>query len=350
MIPIKLKNNLGQTGLQVSPIIFGSSALGNLYVELADEVKLEIISEWFRNVEKPVVIDIAGKYGAGLALEVLGKGLKALNISPDDVLISNKLAWMRSPLLTPEPTFEPGVWKNLKSDAKQNISYKGIVECWEQGNELLGGNYSPQIVSVHDPDEYVNAAKNPDERKELYSHILEAYKALLELKSKGLVKAVGVGAKDWTIIREIAADIDLDWVMFANSLTIMNHPPELLNFFEELNNKGIGIINSAVFHAGFLIGGEFFDYVKIKPDSEKNRKIFNWRDNFFTLCKQYDINPAVACIAFAKTVPGVVSIALNTSKPGRVKDNVKAVATEVCPEFWNSMLEQGLIDKNFPYI
>ena len=45
-----------------------------------------------------------------------------LGVEPDKVLISNKLAWKRVPLTTPEPTFEPGVWVNLKNDAVQDIS------------------------------------------------------------------------------------------------------------------------------------------------------------------------------------------------------------------------------------
>ena len=38
-------------------------------------------------------------------------------------MISNKLAWKRAPLLTDEPTFEPGAWVNIKHDAVQDISW-----------------------------------------------------------------------------------------------------------------------------------------------------------------------------------------------------------------------------------
>lgn len=43
------------------------------------------------SVQKPVVFDCAGKYGAGLALQSLGNCLKILNVKPENVLISNKL-------------------------------------------------------------------------------------------------------------------------------------------------------------------------------------------------------------------------------------------------------------------
>ncbi len=76
---------LGKTGLRVPPIVFGCSALGNLYQVIPDVAKLEIVSEWFEHVSPTVFIDTAGKYGAGLALEVLGQALAKFEIPPDDV-------------------------------------------------------------------------------------------------------------------------------------------------------------------------------------------------------------------------------------------------------------------------
>ncbi|NMC40777.1 MAG: aldo/keto reductase, partial [Bacteroidales bacterium] len=144
---------IGKTSVFIPPVIFGTSALGNLYSALSDETKTAIVEECLRHVPAPVVFDSAGKYGAGLALEKLGGILSMLGARQEDVIISNKLGWLRTPLQTPEPTFEKGVWFGIKNDARQNISYDGILECWEQGNNLLGGKFQPQLVSVHDPDE-----------------------------------------------------------------------------------------------------------------------------------------------------------------------------------------------------
>src|SRR5476651_2420199 len=163
--------------LDMPPVIFGTSVLGNLFVALNEDIKLEIVKEYIKHSIGMPVFDSAGKYGAGLALEPLGKSLKTLDIAPDKVIISNKLGWVRTPLKTPEPTFEPGVWRDLQYDAEQHISYDGILECFEQGNELLNG-YIPQMVSVHDPDEYLAKATSANEDEKLYNDILEAYRAL----------------------------------------------------------------------------------------------------------------------------------------------------------------------------
>lgn len=340
----------GKTGIRLPPIIFGTSAFGNLYSALSDETKTAIVKECLNHVPKPVVFDSAGKYGAGLALEKLGEILGSLEVPAEDIIISNKLGWLRTPLTGPEPLFEKGVWIDISHDARQNISYNGIVECMEQGNELLGGKYKPQMLSVHDPDEYLSAAGNSKEFDRRFGNILDAYRALSVLKSEGKAKAIGVGAKNWLTIRMIANEVDLDWAMFANSMTIYRHPKDLLDFMEKLEEKGTAIINSAVFHAGFLTGGEYFDYVRIKPDSEENRLKFQWRDRFFSICKKYNVVPANACVRFALTPPGVISISLNTSVPGRIKKNVESVECEIPRDFWKEMIEKELIDRDYPYL
>ena len=244
------------------------------------------------HLPKPVVIDSAGKYGAGLALEVMGDCLRELGVGDDEVVISNKLAWLRAPLTTPEPTFEPGAWFGLAHDAVQDISYDGILKCFEQGLELLGGDYSTQLVSVHDPDEYLDAAESAADRQRRFDDILGAYAALGELKAQGAAKGIGVGAKNWRSIAEIDAHVPLDWVMFANSYTLYSHPAELIAFMDSLKSKGVAIINSAVFNAGFLTGGEFFNYVKLDRAQPDHAEKFAWREKFFALCQRHGQVPS----------------------------------------------------------
>jgi D-threo-aldose 1-dehydrogenase len=348
MSPLAEKVPLGKTGLRVPKIIFGTSCLGNLFQALEHETKRQIVREWFAHVEAPVAMDSAGKYGAGLALEELGRCLRELGVERKDVILSNKLGWKRVPLTTPEPTFEPGAWVDIDHDAEPHISYDGILDCYKQGCELLGEEYPVQLVSVHDPDEYLAAAADDADRARRWNDVLDAYRALGELKQQGLVCGVGVGSKDWRIIRELAEHVDFDWVMFACSLTPYRHPRELIEFMEQLHARNVGMINSAVFNAGFLIGGEYFDYVR--PAEASHPELFRWREKFLALCETHDVSPAVACIQFGLSVPGVSAVALNTSKPKRVKDNVEAFRQTVSKKFWSAMKNEKLIAADFPYL
>ncbi|THU39304.1 aldo/keto reductase [Niastella caeni] len=323
-------------------VVFGTSGLGNLYVALSEADKCAIVKECIQHSTRPAVFDTAGKYGAGLSLESLGKCLQQLQVKPEDVLISNKLGWYRIPLTTPEPTFEPGVWKDLQYDAEQRISYEGILQCFEQGNELLNG-YHAQLVSVHDPDEYLAAATDETDRVKRFEHIKDAYRALFELKAAGKVKAVGVGAKNWKVIQQITDQVPLDWVMIANSMTLHSHPNDLLQYMQQLKEKNTLIINSAVFNGGFLTGGDYYNYKLVEAGNHAHDELLQWRKDFFALCNEYGVQSAHACIQFGIQAPGVTSIALSTSKPSKVKGNVDMATIHMPAGFWEELKKRRLL-------
>ena len=315
----------------MTPIIFGTSCLGNLYREVPFETKVEIAAEWFKAFPKPF-IDSAGKYGAGLSLECIGKALRELGKKPGDLTISVKLGWRRSRRLAPgeEETFEPGAWAGLEWDAKQDISEEGIIRCYDEAKELLG--YPIDYVSVHDPDEYLAAAVDVKSAKD---DILGAYRALFALKEKGEVKGVGIGSKDWTAIRDLWRDVKFDWVMFACAPTLLNHPPKLIEFVSELKAAGVFLIDSAVFNGGFLLGSDMLDYHKADPVADATA--FSFREKYLARCREFALDPAVPAVQYAYRL-GFNAVALNTSSPRRIVQNA-AYATAVVPEaFWSGLV------------
>ena len=348
-MPKPSATKLGDTNLEVPKVIFGTSSLGNLYQVVPYETKFEIISEWIKQAPGIVAADSAGKYGAGLALEVMGKALAELKVDPKNIVISNKLGWRRAPLETPEPTFEPGAWFGLEYDAIQDISYDGILRCYEEGCELLG-DYKPQMVSVHDPDEYLAAAIDDADREKRLDDISGAYQALIDLREKGLVSAIGVGSKDWRASKELSERCKLDWVMLATSLTLYTHDPELLSFVETLEKQNIGVINSAVFNAGFLVGGSFFDYREITGDHPGDAELLAWREKFNAICEKHRVKQAEACVAFGMSAPGVIATALSSSRPARVKDNVSLCHANPPAEFWADMKAAGLLRDDYVHV
>ncbi|MDF2193496.1 aldo/keto reductase [Paraflavitalea sp. CAU 1676] len=323
-------------------VIYGTSGLGNLYTVLENTTRQSIVEACVQHADGLAVFDTAGKYGAGLALESLGQCLRQLKVPKEKVLISNKLGWYRIPLTTPEPTFERGVWKDIQHDAVQRISYEGILACYEQGNALLNG-YNAQLVSVHDPDEYLAGATDEADRQQRWLDILDAYRALFELKASGKVKGVGVGSKDWKVIQRITEDIELDWVMIANSMTLHAHPPALSRYIGELTDQGTVVINSAVFNGGFLIGSDYYNYQLVQASEEAHQPLLQWRNEFFSCCEQHQVSPAHACIQFGIGVSGISSIALNTTRAEKVKVNIDMATKPIPASFWNDLQSKGLI-------
>ncbi len=321
------------------PILFGTSALGHLYREISWDTKLRLMESWLESGVGPLVLDTAGKYGAGLALETLGRAIRELGIRPERLILSNKLGWYRIPLRGDEPLFEPGIWKNLSHDAEQRMGARGIRQCFEQGCELLNG-FVPTMVSVHDPDEYLAASKDAIDRGRRKEEIQDSYAELFRMKRSGLVSSVGIGSKDWRVVRELADGISFDWVMLANSLTVYSHPVELLDFIVRLAKRGVPVINSAVFHGGFLLGGDHFDYQRVI--AAERPELFAFRERFHALCRRAGVEPLHACVRFGMSIPGVIATALNTSDPERVDSLVRAVQVEIPPTFWDELREIGL--------
>ena len=60
--------------------------------------------------------------------------------------------------------------------------------------------------------------------------------------------------------------------------------------------------------------------------------------------------PSEVCIQFGKSHPGIVALALSTSKPERVKTNVDAMSVDVDAAFWDVLKEAGLLAGDHPYI
>ena len=327
---------------KLSPIVFGTSCLGNLYREIPFETKVEIAAEWFKAFDHPV-IDSAGKYGAGLSLECIGKALKALGKMNGDLTISVKLGWRRSKRLNPgeEQTFEPGAWKGIEYDAMQDISYNGILRCYEEAKDLLGG-FPIDLVSVHDPDEYLAHAESQrggDGQNSAFSaalrEIKDAYRALFELKARGEVESVGIGSKDWRAIEMLWREgVRFDWAMFACQPTLLVHPPELVSFVNELKSAGVTLIDSAVFNGGFLLGSDMLDYRKADP--EKDAEAFAFRERYLDLCRHYGLDPAVPAVQYAYRL-GFDSVALNTSSPKRILQNASYASVPVPDGFWREI-------------
>jgi len=205
----------------------------------------------------------------------------------------------------------------------------------------LLGKYEAKIVSVHDPDEYLAAAATDAELETRKSDVLGAYKALAELKAAGKVHSIGVGAKDISVIELIVdSGIALDWAMFACSLTPFVHSEYSRGLLRKLETLGTKVINSAVFNAGFLIGGDHFDYQKISRERHPDK--FVWRDRFTALCSEYGLKPAAVCVQFSFLFPQVVSVALNTTKPSRVQSNVELAEAPIPASFWARLKDEGL--------
>jgi D-threo-aldose 1-dehydrogenase len=84
----------------------------------------------------------------------------------------------------------------------------------------------------------------------------------------------------------------------------------------------------------------------MNAEDDTQRGLLAWRKAFVALCDGHGITPAHACIQFALSLPGVVAVQLDSSYPDRVAENIRSGFTRVPPNFWASMIEEGLLGAN----
>ena len=112
----------------------------------------------------------------------------------------------------------------------------------------------------------------------------------------------------------------------------------------------VGIINSAIFNAGFLTGGSYFDYRLTDPEREEDKPLYRWREKFFAVCGKHEIAPGDACLKFALSAPQVTAVALNPSKPHRMANNKVVLDKEFPKAFWEDLKSEKIIDAEYPYV
>jgi D-threo-aldose 1-dehydrogenase len=288
---------LGTSALRVPPIVFGTAALANVPRVIPEQRKLAICGEWFRHVEPPLVVDVADKHGNGMALELLGRMLRGLDVTSDEVVV------------------------HLTIDSIP------VVEAWEKSCRLLGEEYRPKLLSVCRVDEWREASG---------------------LKASGLVRGIGIATSNADELNSLPTPAD--WVVVEGSFTSMHHPPGIIDFMVELADRQIPIVVSRLFAGGFLVGGSCLDGRTINADDPANRSLFAWRKSFAALCHGHGVSPAQACIQFALAVPSVVAVRLESSSPERVAENVEAVLRKVPDVFWASMKEERLLSEDYPHL
>lgn len=341
---------LGGTGLAVPPFAFGTRSLGNELGTIPFSRKMAICSEWFKQRASPVFIDACPKFGAELALEALRSTLNRFEISPNEVVIGIRLGsnGVSEADEAKRSSLEAG--RNDHRVASTAIDYDGIIAGWEASCRLLGKRFAPQLVSLHVPDNCVDAEMDSAEREQRADGVFGAIRALNDLKVQGRVRGIGISSTSWPVVRAICESVRLDWVLLQCCPTVRNHDAELMQFLAKLESIGVAIINSSVFHGGFLVGGSRCDGREIRGDSNEGRSLLAWRRSFVSLCEAFGTVPAHACIQFGLSAPGIAAVVLDSPHPEQIAANIQFALNVVPNGFWAAMKDEGLVAEDYPYV
>jgi L-galactose dehydrogenase len=214
---------LGRSGLHVSPVSFGASALGGVFGTVDESAAINAV-----RAALDVGInyfDVAPAYGGTRSETVLGKALKG--VPRDQYVLSTKVGKYTNPATYGEDTLD--------------YSRERIRASIDESAARLGTDYF-DIIHIHDI-EY-------QQRKHTEWALTEGLDAVHELKREGRVGAVSFGIYPVDLWQRILTDYVVDAALIHNHLTLSD--TRLITLLPVAVQKGVGIINASPFASGLL--------------------------------------------------------------------------------------------------
>ena len=119
-----------------------------------------------------------------------------------------------------------------------DFSREGIRRSFEESLECLGLDRL-DIAYLHDPDEH-------------WTDVLATgYAALEELRSEGMVGAIGAGMNQSAMLADLVRETDVDVVMLAGRYTLLEQSA-LDDLLPLCCERGVAVVAAGVFNSGLL--------------------------------------------------------------------------------------------------
>jgi D-threo-aldose 1-dehydrogenase len=269
-----------------------------------DEARATIDRAWEAGVR---FFDTAPLYGSGLSERRLGAALRGR--PRDEYVLSTKVGRLLAPG-EPSPLF-PGA---PPAAAVFDFSADGVRRSLAESLERLGLD-RVDIVLIHDPDDHLGQA------------LAEAYPALEELRSQGVVRRIGVGMNQWQALARFVRETDVDCVLVAGRYTLLDRSAidELLPLCEA---RGCGVFAGGVFNSGLLAGGATFDY---QPASRE--RVARARELAAT-CERWGVPLKAAALQFPLRHPAVESVLVGCRTAAEVDEDLALLDVPIPAALW----------------
>src|SRR5260370_28452791 len=191
----------------------------------------------------------------------LGQGLS--RYMRDDVTVSTKAGYTLEPLPPGEQSwdlFQDSLPFRLYVDFSRDAILRSLSESVERlRTDRL------DIVWMHDPDEAnsIKPGADPYEVTHFARAMDEAYPALDELRSQGIIGAIGVGMNQWQMLEDFARAGDFDCFLLAGPYTLLEQSA-LGSFCPLCTHKRISMSIVGPYSSGILatgaVTGAYYNY------------------------------------------------------------------------------------------
>jgi D-threo-aldose 1-dehydrogenase len=315
---------LGRTGLRSGPIAFGGAQIGNFAVPVSSDQAIETVeAAWDGGIR---YFDVAPHYGLGLAEERLGMALASR--PRNEFIVSTKVGRLLVPNPDGPTPDDQGFVVTSPLMRLYDFSRDGILRSIDGSLRRLQLDRI-DVVYVHDPDEYYPQALN------------EAFPALEELRSQGVIASYGAGMNQAEMLADFVRYTDADVMMGAGLLTLLDQSA-LEDLAPEAERRGASIVAAAPFNSGLLATAHpsaeaTFNYAKAPAG------LVDRADRIAELCMSHGVTLPAAALQYPLRTRAVSSVCVGMRSPSQVRGNLELMATGIPEEFWADLDASGLL-------
>lgn len=303
-------SEIGKTGVRITELSFGTSALGSMpdtYGYAVDETRAR--ETLLRIFDSPVnMIDVSRNYGSGRSEERIGAAIADRGGLPDGFVISTKL----------DRDMETGRFDGPQ--ARRSI---------EESLEALRLD-KVDILHLHDPEH----AADLDE----ITGSGGALEELFKMKEEGLARAVGLAMGRISMMFPILKDWPFDALINHNRFTLLNREAEAM--YDYAAREDIAVINAAPFAGGVLAKGadqmKRLSYQPVADDALSPVRAIE------DICGEHGIAPGAAALQFSMRDPRVATTLVGVSRPASIDRNLDWASARIPDETWAELM-------NLPY-
>jgi D-threo-aldose 1-dehydrogenase len=327
----------GRLDFTVTDMGFGAAPIGNFLRPISESESEAMINRaWDSGMR---YFDTAPYYGHGLSEARIGQYLRWR--PRNEFIVSSKVGRVLKPALRKEIDFAPWV-DGLPFKCRFDYSYDGTMRSFEDSLQRLGLEHI-DILFIHDADVFTHGAEM---QKVYFRQVMDGcYRALIELREQGLVKAIGVGVNNWEVMLDFMKAGDFDTLLMAGRYTLLEQEAlnELLPLCERRNTAIVigGGFNGGILATGAVPGAKWNYAPAPEAIMQKVRKIE-------AVCATFKVPLPAAALQFLLAHPAVASHIPGTRNVAQMDQNMALVAHPIPSAFWKQLQDQGLIRPDAP--
>ncbi|GAA2404320.1 aldo/keto reductase [Streptomyces glaucosporus] len=323
-------NRLGRSTVEVTELGFGGGPLGGLFEPLDDDTAAEALAAaWEHGIR---YFDTAPHYGIGHSERRTGAFLRGR--PRGEFTLSTKVGRILVPQ-DPEGRTDESFRVPATHRRVWDFSRDGILRSVEDSLTRMGVD-RVDVLFLHDTDE--------EDRFE--AALRDGWPALAELRSQGVVGAVGAGMHHTGLLTRFVRETDADVVMQAGCCTLLDHSA-LDDLLPACAERGVSVLAAAVFNSGLLAvprpaEGARFEYAPAPPE------VLRRAHRIADVCEAHGVTLPRAAMAFPLHQPAVAGVVLGMRSAEEVRRNIASFQEGIPAGLWADLRDQGLVDERAP--